>query len=534
MNRLTHVTQSEVQGPATRLGEDPSNGNDLASNRLKVRKAGVADRERVGYISAMDPRHEYAHLTRREFLTTAAGGIGGLALASFLAQDAAAAYPSGKVLNPLAAKKPHFAPRAKNCIFFFLSGGSSQVDLFDPKPTLNELAGQPLPDSVLQGLRFAFIQKDSARLMASPRQFKQHGQSGMAFSDLLPNISQHADDICMIRSMHTEPFNHHPATIMMNSGFQRMGRPTLGSWLTYGLGSECADLPGYVVLEPGPGIRGGATNWSCGFMPSTYGAVPFNTKGDPVRNLSNPEGITPEVQRLSLDAVGRLNEMRFKHVQDPEIQSRVAAYELAFRMQTAAPELITLTSEKAELLQAYGVGRKDEAQNRFSTSCVLARRMVERGVRFVNIYMDGWDHHGGLNDGLKHNCAVVDQPIATLLADLKQRGLLDTTLVVWGTEFGRTPLGDNRIGMTAVTGRDHQPSAFTLWMAGGGVKGGAVYGETDDLGMNVVKDPVHINDFHATLLHLFGLNHEALTYRFEGRDYRLTDVAGKVVSALLA
>ena len=481
----------------------------------------------------MDPLEEHRSLTRREFLTTSAGGIGGLALASLLSNEFVAKAGSA-VGNPMAPKKPHFVPRAKNCIFFFLSGGSSQVDLFDPKPKLNELAGQPLPESVLKNIRFAFIQKDSARLMGSPRQFKQHGQSAMYFSDLLPHVATCADDICMVRSMHTEPFNHHPATIMMNSGFSRMGRPTIGSWLTYGLGSESADLPGYVVLEPGPGIRGGATNWSCGFMSSTYGGVLFNNKGEPVKNLSNPEGISTEVQRMSLDTLARLNEGRYQHLKDAEIQSRVSSYELAFRMQKAAPELIDFSKEKPETLETYGVNRKDELQQRFSSSCVLARRMVERGVRFVNIYMDGWDHHGGINDGLVKNCGVVDQPIAALLKDLKQRGLLDSTLVVWGTEFGRTPLGDNRIGMTAVTGRDHQPSAFTLWMAGGGVKGGTVYGETDELGMNVVKDPVHINDFHATLLHLFGLNHEALTYRFEGRDYRLTDVAGKVIRALVA
>ena len=482
----------------------------------------------------MDPLHEYRHLSRREFLTTAAGGIGGLALASLLARDTFAAAPTHSLINPLAPKKPHFAPRAKNCIFFFLSGGTSQVDLFDPKPKLNELAGQPLPESLLKDLRFAFIQKDSARVMGSPRTFKQYGQSGMFFSDLLPNIATCADDLLMVRSMHTEPFNHHPATIMMNSGFSRMGRPTIGSWLTYGLGSESSDLPGYVVLEPGPGIRGGATNWSCGFMPSTFGGVLFNNKGEPVRNLTNPGGISPEMQRLSLDTMARLNERRFQHIKDPEIQSRVASYELAFRMQKAAPELMELSRENPETLESYGVNRKDDLQQRFSSSCLLARRMVERGVRFVNIYMDGWDHHGGINDGLKTNCAVVDQPIAALLKDLNQRGLLETTLVVWGTEFGRTPLGDNRIGMSAVTGRDHQPTAFSLWMAGGGVKGGAVHGATDDLGMNVVDSPVHINDFHATLLHLFGLDHEALTYRFEGRDYRLTDVTGKVMHPWLA
>ena len=480
----------------------------------------------------MHPIEEYAHLSRREFLTTSAGGIGGLAFAALLANSQAQAAHGLIEKNPLAPKKPHFAPRAKNCIFFFLSGGSSQVDLFDPKPKLNELAGQPLPDSVLKNLRFAFIQKDSARLLPTPRTFKKYGQSGMDFSDLLPHIANHADKICMIRSMHTEPFNHHPATIMMNSGFFRMGRPTLGSWLTYGLGSECQDLPGYVVLEPGPGIRGGATNWSCGFMPSTYAGVLFNSKG--VKNLASPEGIDLETEQLSLETIARLNRYRFKHIQDPEIESRIASYELAFRMQKATPALMDYSDEAPATLEKYGLNRKDDMDKRFATSCLLARRMVEKGVRFVNIYMDGWDHHGGLNDGLKNNCRVVDQPIAHLLTDLKERGLLDSTLVVWGTEFGRTPLGDNRIGMTAVTGRDHQPTAFSIWMAGGGVKGGVTYGETDELGMNVVRDPVHINDFHATLLHLFGLNHEALTYRFEGRDYRLTDVAGKVIPAWLA
>lgn len=483
----------------------------------------------------MDPREEYIHLTRREFLTTAAGGIGGLALASMLGQNVLAGEAAaGKIANPLSPKPPHFVPRAKNCIFVFLSGGSSQVDLFDPKPRLNQLAGQPLPESVLKNVRFAFIQKDSARLMGSPRTFRKFGRSGLEFSDLLPQIASCADDLCVVRSMHTEPFNHHPATIMMNSGSQRMGRPTIGSWLTYGLGSECHDLPGYVVLEPGPGIRGGATNWSCGFMPSTFGGVHFNSQGEPVQNLGAPAGISREVERMSLDSLARMNEQRYRHLKDQEIESRVASYELAFRMQAAVPGLIDLADEKQETLEAYGVNRKDDMQNRFSTSCLLARRMVERGVRFVNIYMDGWDHHGGLNDGLKKNCGVVDQPMAALVRDLKQRGLLDSTLVVWGTEFGRTPLGDNRIGMSAVTGRDHQPSAFTIWMAGGGVKAGTVYGETDELGMSVVRDPVHINDFHATLLYLFGLNHEALTYRFEGRDYRLTDVAGNVVKGILA
>jgi hypothetical protein len=483
----------------------------------------------------MNPLEEYACLTRREFLTTAASGLGGLALSALLAENAfAAELTRPKTVNPLAAKPPQFQPRARNCIFIFLSGGFSHIDLFDPKPKLNELSGQPVPESLLKGVRFAFIQKDSARIMGTPRTFKKYGASGMEFCDLLPLTATCADDLCMIRSMYTEPFNHHPATIMMNSGSQRLGRPTIGSWLTYGLGSACADLPGYVVLEPGPGIRGGATNWSCGFMPSTYAGVRFNNQGEPVKDLTNPDGISMAVQRLSLDTVAHINQQRYQHILDPEIESRVASYELAFRMQVAAPELIDLTREHPETLEAYGVNRKADLQKRFSTSCLLARRMVERGVRFVNIYYDGWDHHGGINAGLEYNCAVVDQPVAALVKDLKQRGLLDSTLVVFGTEFGRTPLGDNRIGMSSVTGRDHQPSAFTVWMAGGGAKPGMVYGETDELGMNVAKHPVHINDFHATLLHLFGLNHEALTYRFEGRDYRLTDVAGRVIRDLIA
>jgi hypothetical protein len=479
----------------------------------------------------MHPLSELARLSRREFFTTAAGGIGGVALASLLARDGLAADPAAAA--PLAPKPPHFPARAKRCIFIFLAGGTSHIDLFDPKPKINDLAGKPLPESFLANARFAFIQKDSARVLPSPRKFSKHGRCGMDFCDLLPKIAECADDILMIRSMFTPPFNHHPATIMMNSGFERMGRPTIGSWLTYGLGTEAQDLPGYVVLEPGPGIRGGATNWSGGFMPSTYAGVQFHLQGDPVKNVTRPGGLTADLERLSLDTLGELNQQRFRHLRDPEIASRVAAYELAFRMQRAAPELTDFAKEDPKTLDAYGVRRQGRERD-FSISCLLARRMVERGVRFVNIYMDGWDHHGGIDGGLQANCRVVDQPIAALVKDLKQRGLLEDTLVVWGTEFGRTPLGDNRIGNAQVTGRDHHPFAFSLWMAGGGVRGGTIYGATDDIGWNIVKDPVHINDFHATLLHLFGLNHEALTYRFEGRDYRLTDVAGKVIKAWLA
>lgn len=467
----------------------------------------------------MHPLAHTALLSRREFFTSAAGGVGGLALASLLAAD----QPGKPTIQPGA--------KAKNCIFLFLAGGTSHIDLFDPKPALHRWHGQPVPESLLKNARFAFIQKDSARVMASPRVFARHGQCGMEFCDLLPNLAKQADDILMVRSMFTQPFNHHPATIMMNSGFERMGRPTIGSWLTYGLGTANQDLPGYVVLEPGPGIRGGATNWSSGFMPSNYAGVLFGLQGEAVKNLASPGGIPRRLERQALDTLGELNALRFNHLRDPEIKSRVESYELAFRMQEAAPELLDLRKETAKSLEAYGLQRDGKIAQDFAKSCLLARRLVERGVRFVNIYMDGWDHHGGIDLGLLGNCRAVDQPIAALLADLKQRGLLDSTLVVWGTEFGRTSLGDNRIGMAQVTGRDHHPQAFSLWLAGGGVKGGQVYGATDELGWNITEKPVHINDFHATLLHLFGLDHEALTYRFEGRDYRLTDVAGKVVHA---
>lgn len=496
----------------------------------------------------MDPLEEQLLQSRRSFLATAASGVGTLALASLLQQDgllAADAAP-GSIVNPLAPRPPHFAPRAKACIFFFMEGAPSQMDLFDPKPRLNELHGQKLPESLTKEVRFAFIQKDTATVLGSPRKFKKHGQSGMEFSDLLPNIAACADDICMVRSMHTEAFNHHPGQLMMNTGVPTFGRPSMGAWLNYGLGSESQNLPGYVVLTAGRGTSGGATLWSSGFLPSTYQGVLFRNQGDPVLNLSNPPGMSDEMQRRSLDAARDLNQRHLEQVGDPEIASRIAAYELAFRMQSAAPELMDLKSEKPETLAMYGVERDDPAgggrgigftpgvYKTFASNCLLARRLVERGVRFVNVYHASWDHHSNLNAELPFNCGMVDQPIAALLKDLKQRGLLDTTLVVWGAEFGRTPLGENRVGYKDVTGRDHHPFAFTLWMAGGGIKGGRIIGETDEIGWNIVKDPIHINDLHATLLRLFGLDHKRLTYRFQGRDFRLTDVAGNVVERMLA
>lgn len=498
----------------------------------------------------MHPFHERILQSRREFLTTSASGIGGLALLSLLTQEglvSAAPKDLSAITNPLAPKAPHFAPKAKSCIFIYLEGAPSQLDLFDPKPKLRELSGQKLPDSMTQNVRFAFIQKESAVLLGSPREFKPHGQCGMELSDYIPHIGSCADDICLIRSMHTDAFNHHPGQLMMNTGVMTFGRPSIGAWLNYGLGCESQDLPGYVVLTAGRGTSGGASNWTSGFLPSTYQGVLFRDTGEPVLNLNNPPGIGPDIQRRDLDSIRALNQQRFDYTSDPEIAARIASYELAFRMQSAAPELIDLSTESPETLEAYGVNRDEgDMRNRdgggkgefaaFARNCLLARRLVERGVRYVNLYHASWDDHSKLNEGLKFNCTMADQPVAALIKDLKQRGLLDTTLVVWGSEFGRTPLAENRpgFGQETNTGRDHHPFAYTIWAAGGGIKGGQVIGKTDDIGWNIVEDPIHINDFHATLLKLFGFDHERLTYRFQGRDFRLTDVAGKVVDKMLA
>jgi uncharacterized protein (DUF1501 family) len=493
----------------------------------------------------MTPR-EFVQLTRRDFLTSTASGLGLLAFASLLRDEGVLAAEASLDRAPRAARPlPHFAPRARACIFIFMEGAPSQMDLFDPKPKLNELHGQKLPDSFTKEVRFAFIQKETAVLMGSPRVFSPRGQCGMELSDLLPHLATCADDLALIRSLHTDQFNHHPGQLMMNTGAPLFGRPSIGAWLNYGLGSASRNLPGYVVLTAGRGLSGGAQLWTSGFLPSSYAGVLFRGQGDPVLNLSNPPGITPEMQHYGLAAITDLNRLHQKAAGDPEIASRIAAYELAFQMQTAAPELMDLSKESPATLEAYGLNRDDPkiktdrgggpGQFRaFARNCLLARRLVERGVRFVNLYHASWDHHSNLDAELAFNAAMADQPIAALLKDLKQRGLLDSTLVVWGSEFGRTPLGENRVGYKTVTGRDHHPFAFSLWLAGGGVKGGQVIGETDDFGWNIVKDPIHINDLHATLLHLFGLDHERLTYRFQGRDFRLTDVAGRVVEKLLA
>jgi hypothetical protein len=490
--------------------------------------------------------------TRREFLTTSAGGLGGMAVTAILAGDGfgGATTPlrvAGQVLNPLAARDAHFAPKAKSCIFFFMAGAPSQFDLFDYKPELNKLHGQKMPQSLTKGVRFAFLQKDTATLMGSPRTFRQHGDSGMWFSDALPNIATCADDICMIKSMHTEQFNHHPGQLFMQCGQARFGLPSMGSWISYGLGTENENMPSYVVLTSGRGSSGGATLWANGFLSSVHAGVLLRNDGPPILNLDNPPGIPTSLQRKTLDALAEINRKRYEQIHDPEIDSRISNYELAFRMQAAAPELTDLSCETAETLNTYGIHRHDFKAGKdrsgsgnqfrsFATNCLLARRLVERGVRFVSIIFASWDHHSGLDEGIRYNATMADQPIAALVKDLKQRGLLEETLVVWASEFGRTPLGENRVGYDAVTGRDHHPNAFTVFMAGGGSKGGTIYGETDEIGWNPVGDPVHVNDFQATLLHLFGLDHRKLTHRHQGVDHRLTNMTRQshVIPAMLA
>lgn len=488
-----------------------------------------------------------ADYSRRSFLTTAASGLGGAALSSLLSADNAFASSGKEPANPLTPRPPHFAPKAKSCIFLFMAGAPSQLDLFDYKPRLIELDGQKMPESLTEGVRFAFIQKDTATLMAPRRRFKQHGESGMWFSELVPEIASCADDICMIKSLHTDQFNHHPGQLFMQCGQARFGLPAMGSWLSYGLGTENQNMPGYVVLTSGRGSSGGSTLWSSGYLPSEHAGVLLRNQGPPILNLENPPGLPTSLQRKGIDALGEINRRRFAQLHDPEIASRIENYELAFRMQAAAPELTDLSRESVHTLNEYGLNRTEPKKTpervgpgshyqSFATNCLLARRMVERGVRFINIIHASWDHHTNLEFGLSYNSKLMDQPVAALIRDLKQRGLLDETLVVWGGEFGRTPLGENRPGPTTVTGRDHHPTAFTMFMAGGGTRGGTTHGETDEIGWNIAKDPVHVNDFQATLLHLFGLNHRKLTYRYQGADLRLTNITreSEVIEQLIA
>jgi Protein of unknown function (DUF1501) len=475
-------------------------------------------------------REEFRRIqTRRSFFQECAGGIGIIALAELMAREGRAAAPE---MNPLAPKKPNFAPKAKNVIFMFMEGGPSQLDLFDPKPELQKWSGKPLPPSLTKDLKLAFT-KPNAAVLASPRTFQPYGKSGMQFSDYIPHIGSCADDLCMVRSMYTDAFNHHPGQLLLFGGSVQVGRPTMGAWVLYGLGSESQNLPGFVVLGSGVGTSGGTSNWSSGFLPSTYQGVVFRSSGDPVLYLSNPQGITREMQRAGLDALKDLNEEHYENTGDMEIASRISSYELAFRMQMAAPELLDFSRESPETLAMYGVN--EEPTRQFATNCLLARRMVERGVRFVMMTHASWDDHTNLNKKLKKNCDIADKPTAALIQDLKRRGLLESTLVVWGGEFGRTPMVEIRDPRDADNaGRDHHPLAYSLFLAGGGIRGGTVVGQTDELGLSITEDKVHVHDLQATILHCLGLEHTRLTYRHMGRDFRLTDVAGNLVPKMLA
>lgn len=455
-------------------------------------------------------------------------GLGSVALASLLAEGAQPAQ------EPLSPKKPHHRPKAKSIIFLFMAGGPSQLELFDYKPKLNQLSGQAIPDSFLEGKRFAFMDssfKNKSTLLGTKRTFRQYGKSGAWVSDLMPHTGGIVDDIAMVKSCATNLFNHAPAKLFMNTGSGQFGRPSMGSWVTYGIGSESRDLPGFVVLQSGPrGPRGGAVNWASGFLPTSYQGVPLRGSGDPILNLSSPEGIDAARQRRALDAIRDLNLKRAVETGDPEIATRIASYEMAYRMQSSAPELMDLGGESEATLALYGCDRQTPS---FARNCLLARRLVERGTRFVQLYHTNWDSHGGpgetLEDDLEKVAHQVDQGGAALVKDLKSRGMLDDVLVVWGGEFGRTPMGETR----EKTGRNHHIDAFTMWFAGAGIRTGQVLGETDELGFNPVSDRAHVHDIHATLLHLLGMDHKRLTFRFQGRDFRLTDVHGELLHKLM-
>lgn len=476
--------------------------------------------------------HFLRDVTRRHFFRECGVGVGAMALAALLADEGYAA-PRVQLdpANPLAPRQPHFTPRAKNVIFLFMAGAPSQLELFDDKPKLRELSGQMPPKSLLEGKRFAFL-KGNETLLGSKRKFERVGECGMTLSELLPWHKKIVDEVCWLKGLTTDVFNHAPAKLFMNCGFPAPGRPSLGAWVTYGLGSESRNLPGFVVLQSGPrGPRGGAALWASGFLPTCFQGVPLRSKGDPILYLRSPAGLSTEEERDFYQTVRGLNLARLQATGDPEILTRINAYEMAFRMQTSSPELMDLSQESEATLALYGVKPGEPS---FAANCLLARRLVERGVRFVQLYHTDWDHHGdqanNLNEALEKRCLETDQPSAALILDLKARGLLNETLVIWGGEFGRTPMGEVR----ATIGRDHHIDAFTMWLAGGGVKPGVVIGQTDELGFSVAEDKYHVHDLQATILHLLGFDHEQLTFRFQGRDFRLTDVHGRVIDKALA
>ncbi len=466
------------------------------------------------------PLTKPSQLTRRWFLRDCSMGLAGMALAGLLRRDGYGGEPS-----PLATHAPPLPAKAKRVIYLFHAGAPSQLDLFENKPELAKRSGQLPPAELLKNYRAAFINPNSA-LLGPKFAFNRHGKSGLELSEIMPHLGQIADELCVIRTMQTDAVNHAPAQIMMNTGSQQFGRPSLGAWTLYGLGSQAEDLPGYVVLTSAKGTSGGASNYGSGFLPTRFAGVPFRASGDPILYLSNPPGIDEETQRASLTALEHLNQRQLAANGDPDIAARIQGYEMAFRLQSSAPDLMDLGKESKATLDLYGV---DPVKASYARNCLLARRLIERGVRFVQLFHEAWDQHGNLANDLKKNCHDTDQATAALVQDLKSRGLLEDTLVIWGGEFGRTPMvqGGN-------DGRDHHNRSFTMWLAGGGAKPGYAHGETDELGFNVVRDPVHVHDLNATILHLLGFDHTQLTYRFQGRDFRLTDVHGEVITALLA
>jgi hypothetical protein len=469
--------------------------------------------------------------SRRWFLKECGLGLGKMALASLLTEAfvpklAAAAVSAGDVLKP---RSPHFPGKAKRVIHLFMAGAPSQLDLFDHKPELAKLQGKPLPPSIIGGQRYAFIRSDAA-VLGPQFKFARHGQADVEISEALPHLAEVVDDICLIKSVRTDQFNHAPGQIFLNTGFAQPGRPSLGSWVIYGLGSQTQDLPAYVVMSTGSGISGGSANWSSGFMPSIYAGVRFRNQGDPILDVTSPNGFDPKLQRASLDLIEEMNQARLGMIGDPEIESRISAYEMAYRLQTSAPDLMDLKAESKPTLELYGC---DPDKPSFARACLLARRMVERGVRFVNIYHEGWDAHSDVIGNLTKNCSETDKASAALVKDLKQRGMLNETLVIWGGEFGRTPMVESNAALGRKLGRDHHPQAFSVWMAGGGIKPGLTYGAIDEMGFHVVQDEVHVHDLQATILRCLGFDHERLTYTYQGRQFRLTDVHGRVVEAIL-
>ncbi|MGF1580574.1 MAG: DUF1501 domain-containing protein [Gemmataceae bacterium] len=474
----------------------------------------------------MHTNEEFQVTSRREMFQRLGIGIGSVALASLLNSELGAEIrPTTQ--NSLRAKEPHFAARAKSIIYMHMVGAPSHLEIFENKPMLQRHDGEPVPRHLIEGQRFAFL-RGHPKLLGTRFRFAKHGQGGVEMSELLPNLARVADEMCVIKTLHTEEFNHAPAQLFMQTGFGQFGRPSIGSWVSYGLGTENQNLPSFVVLQTGATAGAGNSLYGSGFLPTLHQGVKFRNSGDPVLYLSNPRGVNSNDRRQLINSIQALNKTQLADVGDPEISTRISQYELAYRMQMSVPELTNIRSEPRRIHEMYGT---QPGRASFANNCLLARRLVERGVRFVQLFDSSWDHHGSVFRNMPNKCRQIDKPIAALIQDLKERGLLDQTLIVWGGEFGRTPMLQGSAGANA--GRDHHKDAFCVWMAGGGVKGGKTYGKTDELGYLPVENPMHVRDLHSTILHLLGINHERLTFRFQGRNYRLTDIGGEVAHTIV-